>query len=199
MRGFPISPILLGMAALATAAPLARAQTGQLAFRPEASVIIAAVESEGTAHPRPEHVRPYAPYAGTGVELLGGPERRCVAVPRVLPDQPRVIRSGEFVIGGHLPELEAGRSIKLWWKPLAEASMEMRLDVRGWRLDAADETAVIEIGGVTAPTDSHTREFYEDEASFLGRAEFPSAGSWIVVGRTGRSWGCFLFSVPERR
>jgi hypothetical protein len=131
------------------------------------------------------------------LELVGVPERRCVPVPEAVSSQARVIRSGEFVIGGHLLLLEEGRRIKLWWTPLADASMEMELHARGWRLDAADETAVIEIGGVTAPRDSQTLEAYTEEASFLGAAQFPSAGTWIVVGSTGRSWGCFLFSVPE--
>jgi hypothetical protein len=85
------------------------------------------------------------------------------------------------------------------WKAAADQLRGIAGVARGWRLDAADETAVIEIGGVTAPRDSHAREFYAEEASFLGGAQFPSAGTWIVVGSTGRSWGCFLFSVPETR
>jgi hypothetical protein len=102
------------------------------------------------------------------------------------------------VILGRLSELEEGRRFRLSWGPLADASMEMELDARSWRVDGADETAVIEVGYVTAPQDSHTLEFYADEAWFLGVAQFPSAGTWVVVGRTARSWGCFVFSVPER-
>jgi beta-lactamase regulating signal transducer with metallopeptidase domain len=183
---------------IVTAESAARAQDDRLGLGPEASALIAAVESEGAAHPRPEQVRPYAPHPRTGLELLGGPERRCVLVPDVDESQPKVIRSGEFVILGRLSELEEGRRFRLSWAPLADASMEMELDARTWKVDAADERAIIEVGYVTAPMDSHTLEYYADEAWFLGGAQFPSAGTWVVVGRTGRSWGCFVFSVPER-
>lgn len=200
---------LLTIVALATAAVPARAQEDRLALGPGASATVAAVESEGATHPRPDRVMSYPGYAvppdieaelrerlGPPPERVGGPERRCVLVPEVDSGQPKVVRSGEFVIGGDLGEVQSGKTTKLWRRPLADASMEMDLQVRGWRIDDAGETARFEIGPPTASLDSETLEPYADEAGFPGGVFFPSPGTWIVVGSTGRSWGCFLFSVP---
>lgn len=193
---------LLAMVALVTTTPCAQAQE-----RPDLGAdgwaTVAAVEAEGAAHPRPNRVMPFPAYEmppelreriGPAPELLGGPERRCVLVPEVVRGQN--VRSGEFIIGGHLSELEQGKRIKLWWRPLGDPSMDMELEVRGWRLDAADDTVHFDIRPPTAPLHSDTLEPYADEAAFPGSALFSSSGNWIVVGRTGRSWGCFLFSVP---
>lgn len=204
----PAPPAWLAMVALVTASPCARAQE-RSDLGTEDRATVAAVEAEGAAHPRPDRVMPFPAYErppeieaelrerfGPAPELLGGPERRCVLVPEVVRGPPKYVRSGEFIIGGYLSELERGRRIKLWWRPLADASMDMELDVRGWRLDAAGDTAHFEIGPPRASLDSDTLEPYADEAFFPGGALFPSPGNWIVVGRTGRSWGCFVFSVP---
>ena len=133
---------------------------------------------------------------GPPPEIVGGPERTCVSVPPVGPEERKVIRSGEMLIGGHLPGLAHGKGVKLWWRRLVDASLEMELSVRGWRLDAPEDPAAFRIGGPTAPRASVTLEPYADEAFFPGGVTFPSPGTWIVVGSTGRSWGCFLVSVP---
>jgi hypothetical protein len=164
------------------------------------SATIDAMQTEGSRFPRDPVIADYPSYdAGpllaergrTPATLIGTQARVCVRVPA---ERQTVVRSGEFVVGGYLPEITHRRRTKFFWRPVNSA-LGMRLLVRGRRLGVPTDTARFESVEMVAPLHSGTLEPYADEAVFPAGIELPSAGTWVVVATSGRNWGCFVIRV----
>lgn len=108
-------------------------------------------------------------------------------------------RSGEFTIGGQISAfrpLRAGKTGKIWWKPLKAAADMPPLVVRGRNLGNARDsvhyrtTAVAWPGspGVIVPP---SRRSYFFPSGFA----VPSAGRWLVIATSGTNWGCFIVTA----
>lgn len=124
--------------------------------------LIAAAEHEGATLPRDAVDRPYPPYPlPGGTQIVGDSARMCVDVPAASNIQ---VRSGEFVVGGYLPQLVFGRPLKLWGRPL-NSSGDMTFLVRAQRVGSAADAIRYETDETIAPLDSDTHEPVAEEAA----------------------------------
>ena len=152
-----------------------------------AEQIIEKIEEEGRAHP-PAGAAFELPYEFTTTDWIGSEERLCVTVSETVK-----ARSGEFVIGGRISELQHNEARKVWWAPLHNSD-PMKLVVRARQLDPRSATSRFESDLVARPSGGN-RDWGDVNWFFPSGYDVPSAGRWALVATTGANWGCFIVEV----
>jgi hypothetical protein len=117
----------------------------------------------------------------------GGPERACVDVGAIQGGSEGNIRSADFAVAGFdaYPGLWHAGYGKLAWVPVngsAESPRHMMLAAT--RLDGPPSQRVYEVT-------LNRGKYYMYPAD----VRLPRTGRWLLVGRAGHSWGCFVFTL----
>jgi hypothetical protein len=162
---------------------------------------IQAAEQEGQIYP---HANTEPPPSILKVdEVIGSAERKCVEIPAgVMPAWPGSYRkSGEFVAGGEIGALRAGREAKVPWSPFHDpAGIGATLLVRGSRLDEPGITSRFVSSNYAWPIRELRQPVKDsvvdrDHAFFPSGFMLPSSGRWLLVATSGNDWGCFVVTV----
>lgn len=156
---------------------------------------IDAAEAEGAAVPR---VSPASTPRAFTAPFGGTADRKCVTSPVDSEPTGGSLRSGDFIIRGHLERvgassgLQAKRDIKILWMPIHNPfSYPSTLIIRGARMGDEADTLRTYVADYVYPPRAKT------EASFASLVRFPAAGTWVVVATAGDDWGCFLLPVAD--
>jgi hypothetical protein len=170
-------------------ASFTRAQTGVPDTNPPAT--IRAAEEEGAAFPRSK-AQTLPPTFKDG-ETAGTADRKCVEFPEGLEVGSR--RSGDFVVGGSIPNLSAGREGKVWWAPMHDpAGSKATLVVRSARLDQPTITSRFTSSHYAWPVAADW-SVLRDHAFYPSGFSLPTPGRWLLAVTSGDDWGCFIVSV----
>lgn len=131
------------------------------------------LEAEGDRSPRDSTVLP------------GDVARRCADVGS------GPARSGEFTVRGfddYAWIWYAGGSKLIWW-PTHSAPADT-LAVRVINARRFEDSVSFRFGKAVRPFASTAR-------MFPSGPRLPRSGPWFIVGRAGRSWGCFFYVLPD--
>jgi hypothetical protein len=113
-----------------------------------------------------------------------------------------VVRSGDFVVGPFTlyPDIWHQGYAKLWWHPTtlpegATLGTGPPLMVTAVRLDSTVPPVVFE-RATLARTIPEPRGVRRGVLFYPSGFRLPMPGSWLLVARAGRNWGCFLYKLP---
>ena len=175
---------------------------GQIGSAPSEKIpaTVQHAEEEGAAFPH-EGVPASLTENFQSITTPGTSERKCVEVPTTSGIQTVYRRSGEFIVGGLIGDLTAGKPNKVWWAPMHEpGSRKATLLVRSSRLDQPEITSrfsssnygwpVIELR--SPPSESIVDR---EHAFYPSGFNLPSAGRWLLVVTSANDWGCFVVTV----
>jgi hypothetical protein len=177
----------LGSLLLATRSPAQTGTTADTATRSRVErEMIAIAEAEGATHLR--STLGWTP-PGSFANAAGTADRKCVE-PRANPT-----RSGEFVIGGQIPDspmpLRAGVTGKIWWAPLYYAP-SMTLFVSAYSITNPGQSFTFTSSNVAFGA---TQGVSEREYFFPSGFTVPQPGRWLIVATNKVNWGCFILTV----
>ena len=187
--------VVLVVAAIALAVPLAAQapspQAGGVYSRP-IPASIAEAEQEGANFPRGDtQIAPPRAFDTGGT--IGTSDRRCVELTGTVA--PLRGRSGEFVVGGEIGALRAGREGKVYWAPFHDpASVRATLFVRGSRLDQPESTSRFISSNYASPVAANG-SVIGDHAFYASGFTLRSAGRWLLIATSANDWGCFIVTV----
>ena len=154
-----------------------------------AMALIASVEAEGARHVR----RAATNLPPSFKSSSGTAERVCV-----IGDEMGPVRSGDFLIGGHLGGSVAtrgGRQGKVWWIPLHNTEKMPPLVVRGRKLTAPTDTFRFTTSVVAYPNSQGSLPALRREYFFPSGITIPTTGTWVIVATSGANWGCFVLTT----
>jgi hypothetical protein len=124
------------------------------------------------------------------------PGQRAASITKVgLAQVGQSYRSGEFVVGGRVEELVAGKPRKVWWAPLNNAADMPPLVLRARSIRTPTDTFRLVVTTIAASIrPGPARREYAFPSAFA----LPYAGPWLVTTTSGSNWGCFVLTVsPE--
>ena len=127
----------------------------------------------------------------------GSRERRCVAAVGIGP-----VQSGEWVIGGEIATVIAGRVAKIWWAPLHHGSDMPALQVIGRSLTPPADSFTFTSPDVSYPLGKDIRTpvpTAERRYFFPSGFVAPRPGVWLLTVTSGPNWGCFILNVTAPR
>jgi hypothetical protein len=152
---------------------------------------VLAAEQEGAVFPRSQ---PQSPPPGFDApEVAGTSDRKCVEFSD--GQVPASRRSGDFIIGGDIHALNAGRPGKVWWSPRHDpGSLKATLVVRGVLLDQPSITSRFTSKDYAWPI-SRDGIVDREHAFYPSGFGLPNPGRWLLTVTSGDDWGCFIVTV----
>lgn len=144
-------------------------------------VSIAEAEEQGRQF-MPLIARRVLPGQFNDATVTGSAQRRCVRV-----HAEPIVRAGDFLIGPFNESPSRWSFKKLWWVPASRAG---ELRVTAVRLDRAAPARIFHQPAVAHPTLGDTTDTFHPS-----RIEIHEPGTWMLLARSGSSWGCILVEV----
>ena len=173
---------ILVLVAVLVSSPL-YAQTARAAVELD-SVPVSIVDAEEQGRRfTPLIARPVIPGQFNDTSIAGSAQRRCVRV-----HAEPIVRAGDVLIGPFNEDRRRWSFKMVWWVPASRAG---ELRVTAVRLDRAAPARIFDQSAVAHPTGGDTTDTFHPS-----RIEIHEAGSWMLLARSGSSWGCILVEVP---